>query len=195
MQALERTEPIVSDSIRTGVDIVSFSGDKLMGGPQAGIIAGKKVFVERIRRNPLFRALRVDKLTIAVLEYVLRAYLHGNLTGVPTWMLLNTPASELRARAEAFAGQAGGTAVAIPLQSVVGGGSAPETYIPSWGVSLEFDGLQPVEIEERLRRATPPVIARIEDGRVILDFRTVFNSELPELLEIVRKIDPQKPAG
>jgi L-seryl-tRNA(Ser) seleniumtransferase len=191
IQALEGSEPVVSESIRAGVDIVSFSGDKLMGGPQAGIIAGKKIFVDRIRNNPLFRALRVDKLTIAVLDYVLRAYFHGKPDAVPTWASLNTPTSELRTRAETFAQQAGSVAVAIPLQSVVGGGSAPETYIPSWGVSLEFDGLTPVDIEEQLRRSTPPVIARVEDGRVILDFRTVFSSELPELLEVVRKIGQQ----
>ena len=77
-------EPLVVDSIRAGVDIISFSGDKLLGGPQAGIIAGKKLYVERLRRNPLFRALRVDKLTISVLEYVLRAYLRGDVEAIPT---------------------------------------------------------------------------------------------------------------
>src|SRR6185503_8439972 len=126
-------EPVVAASIRAGIDVVSFSGDKLFGGPQAGIIAGKKVYVDRIRKNPLFRALRVDKLTIAVLEYVLRAYLRGDLDAIPVWKMLRIPESELQARAEKFAQQAGPAVRPIQLKSVVGGGSAPETYLPSWG--------------------------------------------------------------
>jgi L-seryl-tRNA(Ser) seleniumtransferase len=175
-------EPVAADSIRAGVDIISFSGDKLLGGPQAGIIAGKKLYVERVRRNPLFRALRVDKLTIAVLEYVLRAYLKGEPDRIPTWRMLHTTENELMTRAQSFAERVGQGAEALSLKSVVGGGSAPEAYLPSWGVALD------PALEASLRQSDPPVIARIEDGRLILDFRTVFPEEENELLTVVRKL-------
>ncbi len=179
-------EPSAIESIRAGVDVVSFSGDKLLGGPQAGIIAGRKVYVDRIRQNPLFRALRVDKLTIAVLEYVLRAYLRGELDAIPTWKMLRTPEADLKRRAEEFA-QAVGAKV-IPLKSVIGGGSAPESYLPSWGVALEFPGLSVSELERRLRTSNPPVLARIENDRVVLDFRTIFENDEEELSRQLREL-------
>ena len=179
-------EPVAADSIRVGIDIVCFSGDKLLGGPQAGIIAGKKLYVEKIRQNPLFRALRVDKLTISVLEFVLRAYLSGKPEEIPVWRMLHAPAGELRGRAESFAQRAGQHAKAIELKSVIGGGSAPEAYVPSWGVALDFPGLSDVELERRFRGADPPVIVRVEDGRVILDFRTIFSAEENELLRVIQ---------
>src|SRR5436309_8727939 len=116
-------EPIAAGSIRAGIDVISFSGDKLLGGPQAGIIAGKKLYVEKIRQNPLFRMLRVDKLTISVLEFTLRAYLTGKADEVPVWRMLHTSADELKSRAESFAQRVGKSAQTIALQSVVGGGS------------------------------------------------------------------------
>ena len=179
-------EPSAIDSIRAGVDLISFSGDKLLGGAQAGIIAGKRVYVDKIRQNPLFRALRVDKLTIAVLEYVLRAYLRGDLDAIPTWKMLRVSEAELKARAEAFAQRIGHGAKPMPLKSVVGGGSAPETYVPSWGVALEFTGMGISEVEGQLRRSDPAVLVRVEDGYVVLDFRTIFASEEEELLTIIR---------
>src|SRR5215475_12255499 len=179
-------EPSAIDSIRAGVDLISFSGDKLLGGPQAGIIAGKKVYVDKIRQNPLFRALRVDKLTIAVLEYVLRAYLCGKLDAIPAWKMLQTSEVELKNRAENFARRMGPAVTPVPLKSVVGGGSAPETYLPSWGVALEFPKIGASQIEERLRRSDPPVIVRVEAGHVVLDFRTIFANEEEELLTIIR---------
>jgi len=181
-------EPSAIDSIRAGVDLISFSGDKLLGGAQAGIIAGKKVYVDKIRQNPLFRALRVDKLTIAVLEYVLRAYLRGDLDAIPTWKMLRVSEAELKARAEAFAQRIGHGAKPMPLKSVVGGGSAPETYVPSWGVALEFTGMGISEVEGQLRRSDPAVLVRVEDGYVVLDFRTIFASEEEELLAIIRTV-------
>jgi L-seryl-tRNA(Ser) seleniumtransferase len=181
-------EPSAIDSIRAGIDLISFSGDKLLGGPQAGIISGRKLYVDKIRQNPLFRALRVDKLTIAVLEYVLRAYLRGELDAIPVWKMLRVSEGELRGRAAAFAERIGHGARPIPLKSVVGGGSAPETYIPSWGVALEFTGMGISEIEGQLRRADPPVIVRVENGYVILDFRTIFADEEEELLAIIRGV-------
>jgi L-seryl-tRNA(Ser) seleniumtransferase len=181
-------EPAAVDSIRAGIDIVSFSGDKLLGGPQAGIIAGKKAYLDRVRQNPLFRALRVDKLTIGVLEFVLLACLRGELDKIPTWKMLRATEAELKTRAEAFAGRLGPVARPISLRSVVGGGAAPETYIASWGVALEIPRRSAEEIENRLRHSDPPVIARVEDGRVILDLRTVFENEEGELVTIVSRL-------
>jgi L-seryl-tRNA(Ser) seleniumtransferase len=181
-------EPQAATSIRAGIDIVSFSGDKLLGGPQAGIIAGKKRYVDKVRRNPLFRALRVDKLTIAVLEYVLGCYLRGDIDSVPTCRMLRASDAELRTRAEAFAQRLGPAARVVALQSVVGGGSAPEAYLPSWGVALQFEGWTTSAVEERLRCSNPPVIVRVEDDRVVLDFRTISVREEEELLTILRTL-------
>lgn len=186
--AVAADEPRAADSIREGVDVICFSGDKLLGGPQAGIIAGKKLFVEKIRQNPLFRALRVDKLTIAALESVLIHYLKGSLDEIPIWRMLRMTNAELKVRAEDFAARAGTIAQSIAVTSVIGGGSAPETYIPSWGVSLHVVGLSDVEVEKRLRFSNPPVIVRIENGRVLLDLRTVSANEEQELLEVLKKL-------
>jgi L-seryl-tRNA(Ser) seleniumtransferase len=180
-------EPVVADSIHAGVDIISFSGDKLLGGPQAGIIAGKKLYIEKVRQNPLFRALRVDKLTISVLEFTLRAYLTGKTEDVPVWRMLHTSAGELKSRAESFAQRLGEGAEPIALKSVVGGGSAPEAYMPSWGVALKLKGLSDTELERRFRSSNPPVIVRLEEGQVVLDFRTLFPAEESELLGIIRE--------
>ncbi len=186
--AIAADEPIAAESIRAGVDVICFSGDKLLGGPQAGIIAGKKLFIEKIRQNPLFRALRVDKLTIAALESVLLHYLKGTIDEIPIWRMLRMTNAELKVRAEDFAARAGTIAKPLALTSVIGGGSAPETYIPSWGVSLHVPRLSDVEIEKRLRFSDPPVIVRIENGRVLLDLRTVLANEEEELLEVLKKL-------
>ena len=185
---LAADEPAAADSIQAGVDVISFSGDKLLGGPQAGIVAGKKLFIEKIRQNPLFRALRVDKLTIAVLESVLLSYLKDSVDEIPIWRMLRTTESELKGRAEAFASRAGRIAQPLQLTSVVGGGSAPETYLPSWGVGLQIDGLSDDEIEKRLRFSEPPIIVRIAEGRVILDLRTVSAGEEEELLKALKSL-------
>jgi L-seryl-tRNA(Ser) seleniumtransferase len=178
-------EPLVAESIRAGIDVVSFSGDKLLGGPQAGVIAGKKPYLDKIRRNPLFRALRVDKLTFAALEYTLRQYLSGEFLAIPACRMLQTSADELKCRAEAFARKAGAVATPLELQSIPGGGAAPESSIASWGVVLQVAGHSAARLEERLRRSNPPVIARVEKDRVILDFRSVLVSEDQELLRVV----------
>ena len=181
-------EPLPVDSIRAGVDVICFSGDKLLGGPQAGIIAGKKLYVEKLRQNPLFRTLRVDKLTLSVLEYILGAYLRGESQQIPVVRMLQAGEPELKDRAEAFARRAGTMATPVQLKSLVGGGSAPETYLPSWGVALAVEGLSESDLESRLRNSVPPVIARVEEGRVIFDFRTIFKNDEEELLGIIRGI-------
>jgi L-seryl-tRNA(Ser) seleniumtransferase len=188
ISALAGGEPVAAESIRAGADIICFSGDKLLGGPQSGIIAGKKLFVEKIRQNPLFRALRVDKLTIAVLESVLASYLKGATDEVPIWHMLHLSEDELQKRAVAFAAKSGVVAQPVPLRSVIGGGSAPETYLPSWGVALQVAGLSETEIEKRLRLSEPPIIVRIEDGRVVLDLRTVFEDEEEQLLAALKSL-------
>jgi L-seryl-tRNA(Ser) seleniumtransferase len=179
-------EPVVSESIRAGVDIVCFSGDKLLGGPQAGIIAGKKLFVEKVRQNPLFRALRVDKLTIAVLESVLLSYLTGHADEIPIWKMLNAPEQELKTRAEAFAQRSGPIARPVNLSSIIGGGSAPEAYLPSWGVALDDEKRSASELEKHLRSWDPPIVVRIEEDHVVLDFRTIFPEEENQILAALK---------
>jgi L-seryl-tRNA(Ser) seleniumtransferase len=179
------TEPSVRESIDAGVDVVSFSGDKMLGGPQAGIIAGRKIYIDRIRRNPLFRALRVDKLTLSVLEYILRAHLQGDVAAVPVLKLLRASETELKARVEAFARRVGNAATPVALKSIVGGGAAPETDLSSWGVALALPGTTARQLEERFRLSSPPVIVRVEGDQVVLDFRTIFPAEEKELIEIL----------
>jgi L-seryl-tRNA(Ser) seleniumtransferase len=175
-------EPPARASLDAGVDLVSFSGDKLLGGPQAGIIAGGSELVERCRRNPMFRALRVDKLTISALETALRHYLLEQWERLPVFrMLMQTP-EELRARAESFAAAVG--ADVVEGESLLGGGSTPEKTLPSWLVALRGGA---VELERRLRAADPPVIARIEKDRLLLDLRTVAPEEEAELARIVNE--------
>jgi L-seryl-tRNA(Ser) seleniumtransferase len=173
-------EPLARASLEAGADLVSFSGDKLLGGPQAGIIAGRADLVTRCRRNPLFRALRVDKLTIAALETALRHWLFERWDRIPVCrMLMQTP-EQLRARAEAFAAACG--AEVVEGESLLGGGSTPGQALPAWLVAPRGDA---VEIERRLRAADPPVIARIEKDRLLLDLRTVAPEEEPALLAIL----------
>ena len=183
-----KDEPVAADSIAAGVDVICFSGDKLLGGPQSGIIAGKRLYIEKIRQNPLYRALRVDKLTIAVLESVLLSYLKGAIDEVPIWKMLRSPEAELLKRAEAFAQKVGSSSEVVQLTSLVGGGSAPESYLPSWGVALRFNRFSDVELEKRLRAWKIPIIVRIEEHRVVLDFRTVSSDEEEELHAALKEI-------
>jgi L-seryl-tRNA(Ser) seleniumtransferase len=186
-------EPVAQASCEAGVSIVSFSGDKMLGGPQAGIIAGQKEIVERIRRNPLFRALRVDKLTIAALEVTLGAYLRGALDEIPALRMIRISADELASRAGNFVEKLRPSLpkdVALEVRSgfsVVGGGSTPDQQLSTHLISIAGGRRTASDIEERLRRPErgAPVIARIEDDRVILDLRTVFPDEEPALISAV----------
>jgi L-seryl-tRNA(Ser) seleniumtransferase len=172
-----RDEPIVSESIAAGVDVVCFSGDKLLGGPQAGIIAGRSEAVDRIRKHPLMRALRVDKLTYAALEATLEEHAIGRgLEAIPVQRMLRTTATEIGRRADALAASlnaSGCTACVIDGVSTVGGGSAPGAEIPTRLVQLARAGMTADAIEQHLRSLDPPVIARIQDDHVVLDVRTV----------------------
>ena len=178
-------EPVARESFIAGAGVISFSGDKLLGGPQAGIIAGKRDIVERIRRNPLFRALRVDKLTIAALEVTLQAYLRGALDEIPALRMIRLSAAEMARRAEAFVERLRPVLpkdAAIEVmegQSVIGGGSTPDQSLPTHLVTITSRRFSAAALEAKLRESSSgdPVIVRIEDDRVVLDLRTVFPDE------------------
>jgi L-seryl-tRNA(Ser) seleniumtransferase len=186
------TEPVAATSLRAGVDIVTFSGDKLLGGSQAGIIAGKKKWVERCRRNPLFRALRVDKLSYAALEATLQNYLRGTLDDVPVLRLIREPVERVAARAEELrAGLekelAGRAQVGVSAgRSVVGGGSAPGYSLPTRLVTILPASISAAELAARLRHSQPPVIVRVEASRVLVDLRTVFSDQQAALAAALR---------
>ena len=186
-------EPTVEETVAAGVDVCCFSGDKLLGGPQAGIIVGRAALVGRIRTHPLMRALRVDKMTYAALEATLEEYAAGRAaTTIPVQRMLATTADEIRARAEALAAaleaSGGWHAELLPGTSAIGGGSAPGVELATWLVAIAKDGLTPDALEERLRKLSPPVIARIERDRLLLDLRTVPTGQDPQLSALLQLI-------
>ena len=176
-------EPRVSQSIADGVSLVSFSGDKLLGGPQAGLLAGQPEIVQRLRRNPMFRALRLDKLILAMLETTLRHTLLEQWDRIPTLRMISLTADSIRVRAAALAEHLEGAEV-VAGQSVLGGGSTPAQTIPTWLLAIAAPGL--AAVERRLRRHDPPVIARIENDRLLIDLRTVDPAEEAELAAALR---------
>jgi L-seryl-tRNA(Ser) seleniumtransferase len=185
LRAFGIDEPLVADSIRAGANLVSFSGDKLLGGPQAGIVAGDRELVTRLRRNPMFRALRLDKLIYQVLETTLRNLLLERWDQIPTLRMISQSADELRARAEGLATRLDGIRIAVVEGiSLIGGGSTPERPLQSWLIAVQYDDV--VTAEERCRMSDPPVIARIEDGKLLFDLRTVFPWEEEELARVIR---------
>jgi len=186
------TEPTVRESIAAGFSLVLFSADKLLGGPQAGIIAGKKEIVAKVRRHPLFRALRVDKLTIAALEVTLRAYLRGSWNDIPAQRMIRVPLQEIAARTKKFRAalrpQVAAPDVEIEIadgRSLVGGGSTPAQSLPATVLCIASSRHSAAQLEARLRQAPAgiPVIARIEGDRLLLDLRTVFPEQEPALLQ------------
>lgn len=181
LKAFGIEEPRVQQSLAEGVQVVSFSGDKLLGGPQAGILAGESAYIDRLRRNPMFRALRVDKLILTHLEQTLRATLLERWDEIPALGMIRLDGAQLRARAEALAQALGG--VAVEGDSVIGGGSTPEQTLRGWLVALT--AASPAGAAERLRHGDPPVIARIENDRLILDPRTIHPSEEPDLIAAI----------
>jgi L-seryl-tRNA(Ser) seleniumtransferase len=172
------SDPSVRETLEAGVDVCCFSGDKLLGGPQAGIIVGRTAIVQAVRRHPLMRALRVDKLTYAALEATLAEYAAGRAaTTVPVQRMLALTKDSVRVRATALAdavnGLQGWTAQIVDGVSAIGGGSAPGVDLPTALVAIAKQGLTADALEGQLRALTPPVIARIEEDRVVLDLRTV----------------------
>jgi len=184
-------EPLVSAGIAAGADLVLFSGDKLLGGPQAGIIAGRAVLIHRLEKDPLMRAFRLDKMTLAALEATLRLYRDPTraLREVPVLKMLTAPMAELKRRTENFAERLR----SIPELDVelredsafAGGGSLPEVALPTTVIALTAKDLSESELATRLRSANPAVLARLQDGRVLLDLRTVFELQEDDLYAAV----------
>ncbi|HUS06932.1 MAG TPA: L-seryl-tRNA(Sec) selenium transferase [Bryobacteraceae bacterium] len=172
-------EPLVGGSLHAGVHLVSFSTDKLLGGPQSGILAGRPELVARLRRNPMFRALRLDKLITQALETTLRSLLLERYEGIPTLWMLSQTADAIRARAERLLPQLHKAEI-VAGESVIGGGSTPQQSIPTWLIAIQADDA--AALAAGLRTGEPPVVARIEDGRLLLDLRTVSPEEEAGLL-------------
>ncbi len=195
-------EPVARQSVAAGVDLVLFSGDKLLGGPQAGILAGRKEIVQRIEKDPLMRAFRLDKMTLAALEATLRIYLNEEraLQEVPGLRMLGIPLAELRQRAEGLAvrlRQIGGLGKVKVSEDVafVGGGSLPDQSMKTYVLEIEAQGLRDEEFAYRLRTGTPAVIGRLRDGKLVLDVRTVFSYQEDDLIAVVQKAVHNHPAG
>ncbi len=186
-------EPVVGDSVRTGADLVLFSGDKLLGGPQAGVIVGRQALIQRLEKDPLMRAFRLDKMTLSALEATLQAY-RSEATAfreLPTLRMLTTPLSELRHRAEAIAAAVQGFdgLAGITLREAsayVGGGSLPELALPSMVIALRPAAMSESTLADRLRNGEPSVLARIQAGEVLLDPRTLLPGQDAELISAIR---------
>lgn len=191
-------EPTVQEIVGAGVDVVTFSGDKLLGGPQAGIIVGKKDVIARIKKNPLNRALRIDKFTLSGLEGVLREYLDLDKArqNIPTLAMLTIAPELLKKRAQKIVRSfkrriAGEYALnIIPTVSRVGGGALPDVNLPSYAVHFAVKGNRASDLERKLRKLPLPVIGRIEDDCFLLDVRTIQDQEIGELITSLAKVLP-----
>lgn len=188
-------EPIIRESIAAGADVVSFSGDKLLGATQAGLIVGRREIVDRLRRHSLYRALRVDKLCLAALEMTLDAHRRGTIEEMPALRMLALTKDAIEERAKNLIARLAGssesdalTATIVAGQSAVGGGSGPNVHPPTALIALKHEHLNAGEIEKKLRLFSPSVIARIADEQVLIDLRTVDESEEPELLAALRSL-------
>ena len=179
-------EPTVAESLAAGADLVCFSGDKLLGGPQAGIILGRRDLLDRLKKHPLARALRADKLCLAALSATLLHYLKDEAEReIPIWRMIAAPLDDLRQRAEAWAAALGQGQV-IAAQSTIGGGSLPTEELPTFVLALTLPS--PNRFLERLRRLTPPIIARLEADRLLLDPRTVLPNQDPTIIASLRTL-------
>ncbi|HEY1939097.1 MAG TPA: L-seryl-tRNA(Sec) selenium transferase [Candidatus Angelobacter sp.] len=190
LRALGVNESGVMESLRAGADIITYSGDKMLGGPQAGLLSGRDDLIKRVRSNPLFRALRVDKLTYAAMEGTLMGYVRQNHDAIPFVRMMRLSAQEIRVRAEALLAQLSSAAhlkaKIVPGESLIGGGSAPTSTLPTFLLAVTANNFSADELAARLRRHNPPIIARVEDGSVLLDLRTVFGAA--EETEITRAL-------
>ena len=189
-------EPTVQDRVQAGCDLVCFSGDKLLGGPQAGLIVGKAPLIATLRKHPLLRALRVDKLTIAAMEATLLSYVRGRaVEELPVWQIISTPAEALKVRAERIVQELARrdvVAEVVPCLSAVGGGSTPGETLPSFAVAAGSEG--PDRLHAALRTGQPALVGRIAEGRLLLDLRTVLPAEdilLPELIAAASGVETE----
>ncbi|MDI1243496.1 MAG: L-seryl-tRNA(Sec) selenium transferase [bacterium] len=192
-------EPTISSSIADGVDLVAFSGDKLLGGVQAGFIVGRRDLIDAIRRHPLYRALRVDKLAYAAIEATLLSYARGkHFADIPTLRMLASKPDAIRERAHGFVGGLSSNVTRrvqfeiVEGESVIGGGSAPDVKPKTWLISVKVGKRSAAEVDAFLRFSDPPVIGRIADGRFLLDLRTVLPSDQPELISAIEALADQE---
>jgi L-seryl-tRNA(Ser) seleniumtransferase len=189
-------EPTVMETISSGVDVVTFSGDKLLGGPQAGIILGKQRYLDAIKQNPLLRALRVDKFTLAALEVTLREYFDPEkaVKSIPVLKMLTATQEELKKKAKTLLRQITRKAKEAYEMSVeedfsqAGGGSLPLQTLPTWVVTLIPRSFSVAELDKRLRKHHPPIVARINQERLLIDVRTVFAHEMPIISEALERV-------
>jgi L-seryl-tRNA(Ser) seleniumtransferase len=185
-------ETSVAESLRAGVDVVTYSGDKLLGGPQAGMLTGRADLIGRMRKNSLFRALRVDKLTYAALEATLLAYVKGDHSAIPVLGMMRTSKEEIGARASKLAAKLravpGLEVEILDGESVIGGGAAPSATLPTRLIAVAVKGLRADEMQARFRASETPIIARVQDGRVLLDLRTVLPQQEAAVVEGCSKI-------
>ncbi len=189
-------ENSVLDSLRAGVDVVLYSGDKLLGGPQAGVLSGRGDLVARMRSNSLFRALRVDKLIYAALEATLLAYVKMDYESIPALRMMHLSKDTIARRAEALAIQVARIGLEADLldgESVIGGGAAPSAVLPTKLLAFSCMGLSADEFATQLRKAATPVIARVEDGRVLIDLRTVFPEQEEALANALADVGTSQP--
>jgi L-seryl-tRNA(Ser) seleniumtransferase len=184
-------EPLPRESVAAGADLTLFSGDKLLGGPQAGIIAGRKEWIQKIEKDPLMRAFRLDKMTLAALEATLRLYVNEPraLHEIPILEMLSIPLEMLHERAQMLAERLqaapGLKTAAREDRAYVGGGSLPDQAMPTWVVEVEADGVSEEELARRLRTGKPAVMGRLQGGKLLLDVRTIFVEQEPALVKAV----------
>jgi L-seryl-tRNA(Ser) seleniumtransferase len=192
LRSLGVNESGVAESLRAGVDVVTYSGDKMLGGPQAGMLSGREELIKRIRANPMFRALRVDKLTYAALEATLMEYVRQNHDAIPFLRMMRASAEEIRSRAESMQSRLSAAShlrtEIIPGESLVGGGSAPTSTLPTFLLAITAQPLSADDLASRLRANNPPIVARVEEGRVLVDLRTVFPEEEAEVAKALSEI-------
>lgn len=184
--------PGVLSSVRLGVDVVCYSGDKLLGGPQAGMLSGRSDLIARMRSNPLYRALRVDKLTCAALEATLLAYVKRDFDAIPAVRMMSLSRRAIGVRAEVVARRVRSAKLEVELidgESVIGGGAAPSSVLPTRLLAITCNGLSANELASNLRVLNPPIIARVEDGRVLLDLRTVFPLQDDVLIAALERLE------
>jgi len=189
---LDQKEPSILKYMQSNPSLMSFSGDKLLGSVQAGIIIGKKELIARLKKNQLLRMLRVDKLTLALLEENVKSLLLGNMDEIPTLRMLFTPVETLTQRAQELQEKINDfcTTKIIDTQTVIGGGTTPNQKIPTVALSLEFNNYKPNKIEQLLRKQN--LVGRIENDKFLLDFRTIKTSDMKRIEDIINKVTGNK---
>ncbi|MGL4307830.1 L-seryl-tRNA(Sec) selenium transferase [Cetobacterium sp. SF1] len=183
-----KKEPTIYDSLKSGMDLVTFSGDKLLGGPQCGIIIGRKDLIQRLKRNQLLRAFRVCKMTLSSLEILLRDYKNENYSNIPTISMLSEPIENVLERAEALKEIFDKTNIATEIsqsKAMIGGGSMPEEVMDSY--SLVFENLEPLGLEKYLRICENPIVGRIQNNKFMLDMKTIFPEDFNTIVKTIEK--------